>query len=306
MTSASLALHGLLFVALSQPLSASTAAPCEVTGEGASVTEIARASHACEVARERFRMLFGEPVPSVEVSFWNEAGYRTGLQGRTAVIYWPTTEARARSGAAAASTSKVSYEADPWTEVLPHEISHVLLAARFFGVGSWQEEQDGYGTPFPDWMDEGVAIWAEPAFARAGRLQEARALPSVRRELGTILSGRHPALYDPRVMAMRDGGAPPTDDDNLVAFYPQSIALVGFIYDAGGADAMVELAKRLQTKKAEPAAARGPSLANGTARDVAAALVGLPGMPSDLATTVDAWNRWLAIQSAKSAAAISR
>jgi hypothetical protein len=273
--------HLVLFALLS---TAAPRAACEVSGVTRSVSDVSRANLACQLARERFSTLLGGPVPDVTVILWEQAGYRTGVQGSRAVIYWPTgrtLQTGSKDGAVG------PYGADPWQEVLPHEIAHVLLAVRFFGSGpEVSAGAGGYGTPFPDWLDEAVAIWVEPATSRAARLGEARALPRSRREISTIMSARHPAAADANVLAMRDGAVPPADAD-LEAFYPQSIALLGFVFDRGGREGVERLAERLRA---------------GGASD-AGTLLGLPGMPLEPGALGALWSRWLAEESARSAAA---
>ena len=278
MTLAALILHALLAAATP------ARAACEVTGVTASAADVSRAALACQLARERFSTLLGGPVPQVDVILWEQAGYRTGVRGTRAVIYWPTGRTLAtgsRDGAVG------PYGADPWQEVLPHEIAHVLLAARFFGSGpAVSAGQGGYGTPFPDWLDEAVAIWVEPATSRAARLGEARELPKARWDLSLIMASPHPAAADSAVLAMRDGARPPEDED-LEAFYPQSIALLGFVFDRGGQAGVQQLAARLRA-----AGGGGPR-----------ALLGLPGIPADPEALHQSWIRWLTEESRRSAAA---
>ena len=99
------------------------------------------------------------------------------------------------------------------------------------------------------------------------------------------MNDAHPGADNPAVMAMRDG-APPPSNEALAAFYPRSLALLGFVYDLGGGEAV----QRLVGSLLEDAAA-GPS-----------ALQWLPGLPEDPATVRSAWKSWLA-GSARSAAA---
>jgi hypothetical protein len=276
---ATLALHALL---ASRSLLAAPAS-CAVSGETRAPSDVTSATRACEVARARFGDLLGTPVPDVEIVLWNEVGYRTGVRGGNAVVYWPTGKTLA---AVRRDGEFTTYGNDPWSDGLPHEISHVLLAARFFGAGAGASAGQGaYGTPLPDWLDEAVAIWAEPARSRARRMGEARALPDAWLDLDEIMNGPHPGAANPAVMAMRDGGAPPSDEA-LAAFYPRSLALLGFVYDLGGSVGVQRLVRSL--------------LEDGMMG--ARALQGLPGMPDDPATTRAAWKSWLD-GSAKSAAA---
>jgi hypothetical protein len=241
----------------------------------------ARARQACEIARERFAELFGEPVPPVRILLWERPGYRTGLQGERAAVVWPTS--RVMATRAKSAEAAVPYVESQWSDVLPHEISHALLAARFFAEERG-DRHSGYGTPLPDWLDEGVAIWAETPRNRDARLRQARELPAERRDLLSILEMDHPGA-GATAEAIRNGAAPPPDDA-LWAFYPQSIAALAFVYDAGGTDAIAELMRRLL---ADPADAGSPIPLS--ARDL---LVGLPGIPDDFEGVVAAWNAWLA------------
>lgn len=253
------------------PVDSSTEA-CEVSADGASRRDVERARAACAIARERFRELFGEPVPAVTIMVGDRDGYRTGLTRGKAAVLWPSTEAmRARVGTGARADGHIALQ---WNEVLPHEISHVLLAARFFpdAHGSGRAP---YGSPLPDWIDEGVAIWAEPEASRATRIAQARALPPERRSLVSILTTPHPAATDRDVLSIRDGAAIP-DDQALWEFYPRAIAALSFLHDAGGRDATSELVRRLIAGAPLPDAVEG-----------------LPGLPDDLPEIEAAFDRWL-------------
>lgn len=242
---------------------ARNAAPCIVEVSPAatpSVAEEVRAADACRAARSGFADLFGDPVPPVRVVLWDRPGYRTGLDGDTAVVFWP-------SGRAADDRA-----ADP--AMLPHEIAHVLVAGRFYGRAD--DPSGGYGTPLADWLEEGVAIWVEPGWQREARIARARALPPERRDLATILASPHPASDRPSLLAIRDGAAPPSSRA-LWDFYPQSIAVLSFVHDRGGAVAVRALVRRLMADPSDP---RG--------------LAGLPGMPRHREGVLRAWERWVA------------
>jgi hypothetical protein len=247
---------------------------CEVVihGTAGSAGDEERAIGGCERARSRFAELFGEPVPPVRVILWDWPGYRIGVGDGIAVILWPKHVAL--TDADGGGERGFAYAAGQWRDVLPHEISHALLAARFFG-DNYEPTPGAYGTPFPDWLDEGVAIWAESGDNVRGRLAQARRLPAERLDLRQILSTPHPAAGNAEVLAIRDGAAIP-EDEALWAFYPQSIAVLSFVRDTGGQAATAELARRL---------AADPSATD--------ALAGLPGMPTDMKGVVAAWERWL-------------
>ncbi|HEX7049193.1 MAG TPA: hypothetical protein VF188_03190 [Longimicrobiales bacterium] len=269
------------FVSLVLLLGATAPAPaasCEVVGADAAPADVARARAACETARARFAELFGAPVPGVRVILQDRAGYRTGTQGARAAVVWPTSEAMtARVEGGAAAERHVAMQ---WREVLPHEIAHTLLAARFFpeetGEGAGDPEGAVYGTPLPDWLDEGVAIWAEPLESRRRRLAQARALPEARRDLRAILTSTHPGAGNAAALAVRDGAAVPPDEA-LRDFYPQSIAVLAFLYDRGGREAVRDLVRRIAAGATLPAA-----------------VAGLPGLPARFEDVAAAWEEWLA------------
>lgn len=245
------------------------ASPCTVSGTAAE-GDVVRARTACETARARFADLFGTPAPALEIVLWDRAGYRVSDVGEGARVYWPSSAALQRSPA----TGRAADPALQWREVLPHEAMHALLAAEFFEPGDHREA--AYGTPLPDWFEEAVAIWAESAAHRRQRVAQARNLPAELRALSTILTGEHPAARNKRLLAARDGAALPDDDLALWAFYPQAIAVLTFVHDAGGAAAVRALAERLLLRHPDS--------------DVLAGLPGLPAAPDELEMV---WARWL-------------
>lgn len=244
--------------------------PCEVTGDTSSEDDVALAITACESARARFGELFGEPVPNVRIQLTRDSGYRIGTEEAGAAVLWPTSEAM--------RPAEDDHVALQWREVLPHEASHALLTARFFA--DVEIAEDDYGTPLPDWLDEGVAIWAEPEESRAERIAQARGLPAHRRGLEDILTAPHPAMANAAAWRMRDGAAPPSDDEALWAFYPQSIAVLAFVLETGGPEALRGFVERALERPSEVGVS---------------ALVGLPGMGEDEAGVVAAWEEWLTL-----------
>ncbi|HEX7118808.1 MAG TPA: hypothetical protein VF212_08475 [Longimicrobiales bacterium] len=284
-----------------EPGAAPVAAPassdpaCDVLAmpdAGAPPADTQRARAACEAARARFAELFGAPVPGVQIVLEHRPGYRAGVRRGRAILFWPTSRAMAEragvlvgavapdgappgsDGATDDDEALAAHIAEQWRDVLPHEIAHALLSARFFEEGA-DARPGGYGTPFPDWFDEGVAIWAESPGHRAARVAQARALPESLRALPGILAAKHPAADDASILRIRDG-APIPADRTLWTFYPRSIAVVAFVYDAGGRDAVLALARRLAAAPSAP-----PTLA------------GLPGLPAAEKDVVAAWERWL-------------
>lgn len=273
-----IALIALLLAGAPQPAHASE---CTVGGVRSTAEDVALARTACESARARFAALFGDPVPEVRVILRDRPGYRVGTQDGRAAIVWPTSRAMAAQAGGGEAAGR--HVAAQWREVLPHETAHALMSARFYPDHTGGEAA-GYGTPLPDWLDEAVAIWAEPEASRALRLAQARALPAVKRDLRAILESPHPAMANRAALAMRDG-APPPADEALRAFYPQSVAVLGFVHEAGGAAAVAELVRRLTSDPATPVA-----------------IAGLPGLPEDFDGVVAAWDAWIGGRGAAGAA----
>lgn len=148
---------------------------------------------ACHYARERYASLFGrEPHPVTIVVHDTTAMLNDFRDGRV-FVFLPSNRAVSR---ARASFSRVSASRphDPLLFVT-HEILHFLLAAATFGG---QEPPPGtYGTPLPDWFDEGVAIWGEDEATRASRMQIAADLPDRLLDLNTFARRAHPRAGDP-------------------------------------------------------------------------------------------------------------
>lgn len=242
--------------------------PCTVGGSTAAATDVERAKLACRTARARFGELFGDTVPDVHVVLHEDAGYQVASAGRMAIVFWPGSDALS------ADESRQGWVAAQWEEVLPHEVMHALTMARFYSDGG-ADGHGGYGTPLPDWFEEGIAIWGEPAHSREGRLRQARELPPARRDIAVILGSTHPVAGNAAMMAPVPG-APVPRDERLRAFYPQSIAALAFVHDVGGAGAVQELARRLVKAPDDPGA-----------------LLSLPGLPGDAQELAEAWESWM-------------
>lgn len=241
---------------------------CTAGGSDAAAADVERALAACRTARARFGELFGDSVPAVHIVLHEDSGYEVASAGSTGIVFWPSTRAlSAAHGATGAAHAQ-------WREVLPHEVMHALTMAAFYRGGG-AGGHGGYGTPLPDWFEEGIAIWGEPEESRLGRIRQARRLPAARQDLAGILAAAHPVAGNATLMAPVPG-APAPRDESLRAFYPQSIAVLSFVLDAGGTAAIRELAVRLVADPGD-----------------GAALVGLPGLPPDRGGLEAEWRRWL-------------
>lgn len=248
------------------------AAECDVSGSAATAADVVLARAACDTARARFARLFGETAPIALIVLHDRAGYEVASAGEVGIVYWPNSSALAADSSDPASDAR---SAAHWRDVLPHEVMHALTMAHYYRDGGATGHR-GYGTPLPDWFEEGVAIWGEPPESRRMRIEQARRLPAELQALPRILDGEHPVAGNNALMAPVPGARLPPDNA-LRAFYPQSIAVVAFVHDSGGSAAMRELGRRL---------AADPADRN--------ALVALPGMPANIAAVIDAWHAWLA------------
>jgi hypothetical protein len=244
---------------------------CTAGGSATTPDDVTRALLACETARARYAELFGES-PAVHIVLRDAAEYEIASVGGTGIVFWPNTEAL--GGPAAGEARRQAWLDAQWTEVLPHEVMHALTMAGFYSEGG-ADSHGGYGTPLPDWFEEGIAIWAEPEASRSGRLRQAQALPAERRQLFKILAGEHPVAANAALLAPQPGATVPRDEA-LRAFYPQAFAVLSFVFDAGGAAAVRELGQRLVRNPADTRA-----------------LLRLPGLPAAEGELANAWDRWL-------------
>ena len=97
--------------------------------------------------------------------------------------------------------------------VLPHEITHVVIADRFTAK------------PMPRWADEGMAVLTEPLEKKRAHL----------RNLGDYMKRGH--VYSAsQLMTMADypSGA------NWPMFYAESVCMVEFLVERGGAEKFIE------------------------------------------------------------------
>ena len=57
--------------------------------------------------------------------------------------------------------------------IIPHEAGHHVFGV-YIGSRRWGASTNQYSTQFPDWLDEGVAVWMESAKIRDGRMKAIR------------------------------------------------------------------------------------------------------------------------------------
>src|SRR6185312_1082489 len=93
-----------------------------------------------------------------------------------------------------------------WIDYLPHEIVHLALHGRLAAAA------------LPPWIDEGMAIMADPAARQSAHL----------RALGAALA-RHEQFRLADLLTLADYPA----RDRLGVFYGQSLSLLKFLVDRG-------------------------------------------------------------------------
>lgn len=182
--------------------------PCEIAGSG-TPADSARAREGCAVARSRFEMLFGGPVPGVTIVLSDSNSYQAEIVNGRLRMLAPNSRTLRSAAIALGNWGTLSADRidaqveDRWRDIYPHELSHALLWARFFPNVAISESR--YATPFPDWFDEAVAIWAESSELKEQRLSAARS-DSGARDLAAILSADHPSRDAPDLIGVTGSG----------------------------------------------------------------------------------------------------
>jgi hypothetical protein len=140
---------------------------CSVSGSASAPSDVTRARAACDTAQRRFSELFGTQAPAALVVLHDRPAYELALAGDVGIVFWPNGAALA-AGVGGGEGKDGRADAH-WREVLPHELMHAMTMAHFFAHGN-VANHGGYGTPLPDWFEEGVAIWGETMESRRARL----------------------------------------------------------------------------------------------------------------------------------------
>ena len=177
---------------------AHTSPTCEVAGE-AGAEDVARARAACEQARARYAELFGVAAPRVLVQLSDKPSYLIFVRDGRWALRWPNTETLMavgrqlgyRPSPGSSDLSLDEWVSSQWEQVLPHEIGHTLLNSAL-KLENRPNPAGQYGTPLPDWFDEGVAVWMEPDRYRTQRLSQVMRNGEAAPELDVFLSKRHP------------------------------------------------------------------------------------------------------------------
>lgn len=167
-------------------------ATCITTGD-AGKSEREELTRICRETVGRVEDLLDSPVARVAIEVKEEL-YAIGMVVRNGAVAlgWPS---RARWLAASDElgfgddTARMGDWAD---ELLRHELAHFISRATIYG-NPVPLAPRAYGTALPDWLEEAMAIWAEPAESRRQRIDRLLELDldSIP-ELTAIVTARHP------------------------------------------------------------------------------------------------------------------
>jgi hypothetical protein len=293
-------------VSADPPGAGSEASGCSVEGAADSI-QARRAGEACAAARGRFMQLIESPAPHLSISFDDVPKGDYSASDSSASLEFP------RSILSQPEASGVSAPATQRLFLVQHEACHAMLLAEALRRSGSGMHAGTYGTPLPDWFDEGVAISCEPQVDRSARLARAKAQPDTRFDLARLWSMPHPATKrssaivetQTRIIgwcrgecpgpptgtmirtttfvdgtSVADTIAPPADGSPIVLpetwYYPLSYSLLAYIRTIGGSAAVNALFDRLD--------GGWPGVH---------VLESLPGLPPDTASLRRAWLRWV-------------
>lgn len=288
---------------------------CIATG-GVDASERAALTRICGETLGQLAGLLREPVGPVELEVNDElhaidAFVRDGVL----VVPWPS-RARWQAASDALGLGHGTTRVGEWADGnLRHELAHFIWHTTIYG-DSIPVAPDEYGTVLPDWLEEAVAISAEPAESRRQRIDrllelDLDSIPA----LTDVLTAHHPnagkAARSPftRTVTKISHGWTPGSPDSVMTitrvryrieadgrvtldttrfqslpqssvidlyFYPLSYAALAYFREIGG-DAVIS---RLVARSKR--GARGYDYA-----------LGIPGIPSTPAALNAAWRRWL-------------
>ncbi len=144
------------------------------------------------------------------------AGYRTAV-GTLASCTVASCSIESIGGAVATRRIDIRVDRPDWLQHLPHELTHMLTDGRI------TTEQ------LPPWIDEGMALIADPAVKRAAHFRDLQ---------DALQAGRQFRMTD--LLACQDYPRPSL----MAAFYGQSLSVVEFLIDRGGRERFVDFVKQ--------------------------------------------------------------
>jgi hypothetical protein len=158
---------------------------CKVTGP--EVRDVNDARAACERARTVFAELLGRAAPPINVELGDAWGAsRPRRWRREPELRMPTLKAYDEGRGPESNPDRRRAE---WQDFIGHEVMHVLLARLPDALPGARE----YGTAFPDWFDEALAIAAESQPVRARRLAQAREAIDRLPRVDSLVTSKHPS-----------------------------------------------------------------------------------------------------------------
>jgi hypothetical protein len=142
---------------------------------------------ACEHARQVFTRLLNRTAPAVQVELGESSGAgRYFVRLMRAHMRLPTFDAYS---AGRKSSDDLEARRAEWQDFVAHEVMHILMRS----LPGARGREVGYGTAYPDWFDEALAIAAESRELRMRRLRQARAAVEDLPDLDSLLDARHPS-----------------------------------------------------------------------------------------------------------------
>lgn len=279
----------------------------------ATASDSVAAMAACQTAAARFTRLTGTPAPPGTVLVGTAPTMSMSQEREHWTVRWPSAAQRLHtagllgySGAPARA-----YASDQELSVLPHEIGHLQLGARFNGVAH----------ELPPWFSEATAMWMEPSNLQRHRLQQAQEFFETAPSLDAVLRMKKPEVaptdvaffhtefteecrgncgpphrWKTRLIRwhVRDDGTGESDTlyddaisaasahaDTVTRYYIYSLAVLYYVRARGGVPALRTLATRIVSGSAGP----DP-------------LAGIAGLPASTAAREEDWRRWLRSASA--------
>jgi hypothetical protein len=215
-----------------------------------------------EVATERFINLFGKGTYGGTITFYPSKAKVNEKNGVKSLVQVQHAGLGHTHGGGTATTDNKEWTL-PWPILAPeekkklgthdpdhaltHEVTHLMfvryvadrypdLAPKVLGAG-YQ-----IGTPFPDWIDEGLAVWNEPAELLAWRKDDLR----------EILAGENAMVAAPltlKQLLTMDHPIADGDGNKINVFYHQSWALVAYLLDRGGPEFFRDMLDRMAEGK---------------------------------------------------------
>jgi hypothetical protein len=155
------------------------------TTSGGEAGDSIAATAACEHSRMVFTRLLNRTAPSVHIEL-GEAASAGRTFGRFSRMRLPTFNAY---NAGRKSSDDLESRRAEWEDFVAHEVMHILLRS----LPGARGRDVGYGTAYPDWFDEALAIAAESRDARMRRLKQARAAVDDLPGLDSLLTATHPS-----------------------------------------------------------------------------------------------------------------